>query len=118
VHHALLLQWYRSQQTIGCNFAHSLMERCARWAALTHDAVGGTEFTFRAEYLSMMLGEQTHAVAEPMAALAGIGAVRYDCDVLTILSGRRLREAACECYAAPMEFGKHLTARHTRRKMP
>ena len=27
VHHALLLQWYRAQQTIACNFAHSPVER-------------------------------------------------------------------------------------------
>jgi hypothetical protein len=116
IQRALILQWYRAQQTIACNFAHSLVQRCARWAALTHDAVGRAEFTFRAEYLSMMLGEQPHLVAEPMAALQAIGAIRYADDVLTILSDRRLREAACECYAAPVEYGKHLTARQTRRK--
>jgi CRP-like cAMP-binding protein len=114
IHRALLLQWYRAQQTIACNFAHSLLERCARWAALTHDAVARAEFTFRAEYLSMMLGEQTHVVAEPMAALEAIGAIRYADDVVTILSDRRLREAACECYAAPVEYGKHLAARQVR----
>ncbi len=115
VHRSTLLQWYRAQQTIACNFAHSLVERCARWAALTHDAVGRAEFTFRAEYLSMMLGEQTHVVGEPMAALEAIGAVRYAGDALAVLSDRRLREAACECYTVPVEYGKHLAARQGRR---
>ncbi len=115
VHRAQMLQWYRAQQTIACNFAHSLLERCARWAALTHDAVGRAEFNFRGEYLSMMLGEQPHVVAEPMAALEAIGAIRYANDVLTVLSDRRLREAACECYAAPVEYGKHLVARQRQR---
>ena len=34
----------------------------------------------------MMLGLQSHAVAEPMAALQAIGAVRYAGDVLRIVS--------------------------------
>ena len=103
-----MLQWYRAQQTIACNFAHSPVERCARWTLLTQDAVGRAEFPFRAEYLAMMLGLQSHAVAEPMAALQSIGALRYADDVVRIVSERRLREAACECYAAPVELGRRL----------
>jgi CRP-like cAMP-binding protein len=119
VHRALLLQWYRAQQTIACNFAHSLVERCARWTLLTREAVGRLDFRFRAEYLAMMLGEPTHAVVEPMAALQAIGALRYGDDSVTIVSERRLREAACECYTAPVDFAKRLTARDgAQRKMP
>jgi len=114
VHRALLLQWYRAQQTVACNFAHSPVERCARWALLTYDAVGRAEFTFRAEYLAMMLGVHPHAVTEPMAALQAIGAVRYADDGLTIVSERRLREAACECYTAPVDLAQRLTAAHAR----
>jgi CRP-like cAMP-binding protein len=111
VHRALLLQWYRAQQTIACNFAHTLVERCARWALLTHDAIGRPEFRFRAEYLAMMLGEQTHAVSEPMAALQALGAIRYSDDTISIVSVRRLREASCECYAVPAQFAKFLASR-------
>jgi len=116
VHHALLLQWYRAQQTIACNFAHTPVERCARWALLTYDAVGRAEFTFRAEYVAMMLGVQSHAVAEPMAALQAIGAVRYADDVATIVSQRRLLEAACECYAAPVDLAQRLAIARPRAK--
>jgi CRP-like cAMP-binding protein len=108
VHHALLLQWYRAQQTIACNFAHTMVERCARWTLLSHDAAGRAEFTFRAEYLAMMLGMHPHVVAEPMAALEGLGAIRYAGDVVTIVSERRLRDAACECYQAPVELAQRL----------
>ena len=111
VHRALLVQWYRAQQTVACNFAHSPVERCARWASMTLDAVGRPEFPFRAEYLSMMLGIQTHLVAEPMATLAAIGAIRYEADQLHVVSERRLRDAACECYAAPAEYGRGLAGR-------
>lgn len=114
VQHALLLQWYRAQQTVACNFAHTPAERCARWALMTHDAVERAEFPFRAEYLAMMLGLHAHAVTEPMAALQAIGAVRYAGDVLTIVSERRLREAACECYAAPVDLAQRLTGGRAR----
>ncbi len=116
---ALLLQWYRAQQTIACNFAHTPVERCARWTALSMDAVGRTEFPFRAEYLAMMLGTQTHLVAEPMSTLEAIGALRYAEDRVHVVSERRLREAACECYTAPVEYAQQLAApragRRTRR---
>jgi CRP-like cAMP-binding protein len=111
VHRAVLLQSYRAQQTIACNFAHTLIERCARWALLTHDAVGRNEFTFRAEYLAMMLGVPTHVVAEPMAALQAIRAVRFADDAVSIVSEARLRDAACECYAAPAEYAQRLETR-------
>ena len=91
VHRALLMQWYRAQQTIACNFAHTLVERCARWTLLNHDAIGRAEFPLRAEYLAMMLGVQTHLVAEPMAVLQSIGAIRFDGDTVVIVSDLRLR---------------------------
>lgn len=104
VHRAMLLQWYRAQQTIACNFAHSLVQRCARWTAMTLDATGRPDFPFRAEYVAMMLGVQTNVVAEPMAALEAIGAIRYAEDYVHVRSEHRLREAACECYNAPVAF--------------
>ncbi len=109
--HALLMQWYRAQQTVACNFAHTLVQRCARWTLLTHDAIGRPEFPLRAEYLAMMLGVQTHAVTEPMAVLQSIGAIRQGDEIVTVASERRLREAACDCYTAPVEHAKRLESR-------
>jgi CRP-like cAMP-binding protein len=108
VHRGLLMQWYRAQQNIACNFAHPLVERCARWTLLTHDAVGRDEFPLRAEYLAMMLGVQTHVVTEPMAVLQTLGAIRYTGSCVTMSSEARLREAACACYSAPGEFRRQL----------
>ena len=111
VHSALLMQWYRAQQTIACNFAHTLVERCARWTLLTHDAIGRPEFPFRAEYLAMMLGVQTNVVKEPMAVLEALGAIRYTGSSVTVSSSARLRESACDCYSAPVEFRKRVEMR-------
>ncbi|HEV2737460.1 MAG TPA: Crp/Fnr family transcriptional regulator [Candidatus Elarobacter sp.] len=111
VQNAMLLQSYRAQQTIACNFAHTLVERCARWILLTHDAIGRADFTFRSEYLAMMLGVQTNVVAEPLAALQALGTVRFADEVVTVVSERRLRDAACECYTVPVEYAQRLETR-------
>ena len=108
VHRGMLLQWYRAQQTVACNFAHTPSERCARWTLLTREAVGRPEFPFRAEYLAMMLGVQSNVVTEPMAALQSLGALRYAGEVVTVVSEHRLRDAACECYTAPLAFEQRL----------
>lgn len=116
VQEAMLMQWYRAQQNIACNFAHTLVERCARWTLLTHDAVERPEFTFRAEYLSMMVGVHTNVVAEPMAVLEALGAIRYTGSRVSISSQAGLRDAACECYTAPVEFRKRLERRRPIRR--
>ena len=59
----------------------------------------------------MMLGMQTHAVVEPMATLEALGAIRYADDQLHVVSERRLRGAACECYAAPVEYARNVAVR-------
>ena len=116
VHRALLTQWYRAQQTIACNFAHTLVERCARWTLLTNDAIGRPEFPLRSEYLAMMLGVQTHVVTEPMAVLQSIGAIRRTGETVAVASQSRLREAACECYIAPSEYMQRVEARRVQRE--
>ena len=116
VRRAMLMQWYRAQQTIACNFAHTLVERCARWTLLTQDAIGRPAFPMRAQYLSMMLGVQTHVVTEPMAILESIGAIRYRDDAVTVASDSQLREAACECYTAPLEYAQRVTMHLSRQR--
>ena len=116
VRRALLMQWYRAQQTIACNFAHTLVERCARWTLLTQDAIGRPVFPLRAEYLSMVLGVQTHVVTEPMSVLEAIGAIRYRDDAVSIASDSGLRDAACECYTAPLDYAQRITVRRPRER--
>ena len=110
VQRALLLQWYRAQQSVACNFAHTQVERCARWTLLTYDAIGRPDFPLRAEYLAMMLGVGTGVVAEPMRVLEAIGAIRFADGYVCVVSEHRLREAACECYAAPANYARRLEA--------
>ena len=115
VQRALLMQWYRAQQTVACNSAHTVVERCARWTSLTHDAIGRPDFPLRAEYLAMMLGVRMDVVGEPMRVLEAIGAIRYADGAVYVISERKLRRAACECYAAPADYSRRL---ETGRSMP
>ena len=98
VREAARRQWYVSQQTVACNYAHEAEQRAARWILMTQDAVGRPNFALRREFASMMLGLPEDAVSEPILKLMEQDCLRYDGEQLTILSREALRERACECY--------------------
>ena len=101
---SLHLQWFRSQQTVACNFRHDFTERCARWILMTQDEVGRDAFHLRREYLSMMLGCAPAEIELPMQALETVGAIRYADEDVAVLSSGQLHEAACECFAATARY--------------
>jgi CRP-like cAMP-binding protein len=98
VHDSLRREWFDSQQTVACNFAHSAEQRAARWALMTHDQVGYECFPLRSEFLSIMLGVSGRQILEPMKILEDLGCIRYEDGQLTILSRDLLVASACECY--------------------
>lgn len=98
VHESLRRQWFDSQQTVACNFAHPIEQRAARWILLTHDQIGHDDFPMRAEFLSIMLGIDAARIHPPLAALVELGCIRYADEQLTVLSRAALYEHACECY--------------------
>jgi CRP-like cAMP-binding protein len=98
VRESLRRQWFDSQQTVACNFAHTLEQRSARWILMTHDQVGHDRFQMRAEFLSIMLGVAVAKVREPLALLEQLGCIRYRDDQVTVVSHSALHQYACECY--------------------
>ena len=98
VRESLRRQWFASQQTVACNFAHTLEQRTARWILLTQDQVNRERFSMRIEFLSIMLGIGEREVHEPLNFLAGLGCIRYEDEQLTVLSLPTLEDVACECY--------------------
>lgn len=98
VRESLRRQWFDSQQTVACNFAHTLEQRAARWILMTRDQVGRERFQMRAEFLSIMLGVPVARVSEPLALLEQLGCIRYGNDQLTVISPSGLQQYACECY--------------------
>jgi CRP-like cAMP-binding protein len=95
---AMRRQWYVSQQTVACNFAHTPDQRAARWILMTHDQIGRDHFPLRAEYLSIMLGMSAPAVRGPLDILERLGCIRYADDHVRVLSRTVLHGYACECY--------------------
>jgi CRP-like cAMP-binding protein len=98
VRESLRRQWFISQQTVACNFAHSLEQRAARWILMSHDAIGRDVFPLRAEFFSMMLGVPAAELRTPMTTLQHALDIAYDGENVWIHSRVNLLEAVCECY--------------------
>jgi CRP-like cAMP-binding protein len=98
VRESLRRQWFDSQQTVACNFAHTIEQRAARWILMTQDQIGRERFSMRAEFLSIMLGINVAKIREPLVVLEELGCIHYADDTLTVLSRKALDEVSCECY--------------------
>jgi CRP-like cAMP-binding protein len=98
VRESLRRQWFDSQQTVACNFAHPIEQRAARWILMTRDQVGQDSFSMRAEFLSIMLGVSEAMVGEILAALVRLDCIQYQDERVAVLSANALREHVCECY--------------------
>jgi CRP-like cAMP-binding protein len=91
---------FSSQQFTVCNIKHSVIERCARWLAMTADRVGKPHFTLAHEFLAIMLGVRAVSVTEAADKLHEMGAITYCRGAVTIVDGDILKRSSCECYEA------------------
>lgn len=98
MHHNVRAVLFNSQQFTVCNVKHSVLQRCARWLAMTADRAGRPQFTLTHEFLSIMLGVRRAGVSEAADALFKMGAIKYRRGVVTIVDSGVLGRAACECY--------------------
>jgi hypothetical protein len=98
VRESLRRQWFVSQQTVACNFAHSVPQRAARWILMSRDAIGRDEFPLRVEFFSMMLGIPEAELRTLTGPLQNTLNVSYDGTNLVIPNRATLLEHVCECY--------------------
>ncbi len=102
---------FSTQQFTACNLKHSVLQRCARWLAMTADRVGGPQFVLTHDFLAIMLGVRRAGVSEAADALSRLGAIRYARGLVTVTDQDLLESAACECYQACRHaFATSLTA--------
>jgi CRP-like cAMP-binding protein len=85
-------------RTAGCNRAHPIEERCARWLLMTADRVGANHFPLTQEFLAAMLGVRRPSVTLAAGLLQEAGLIRYRRGLMTILDRERLEQSSCEDY--------------------
>jgi len=90
---------FSSQQFTVCNLKHTVLQRCARWLAMTADRVERPQFSLSREFLAIMLGAKAARVTEAVEQLERAGAAAYHGSDVRIINAGALHEAACECYA-------------------
>jgi CRP-like cAMP-binding protein len=85
-------------QCSGCNRAHTMEQRCARWLLMVHDRMPGDEFELTQDFLSQMLGVRRATVSEAASELQQAGLISYSRGRITIVDRAGLERVACECY--------------------
>jgi CRP-like cAMP-binding protein len=85
-------------QSVACNAAHSVQERCARWLLMAHDRAGTDNFQLTQEFLAELLCIQRPSVTIVARALQKARLIRYSRGLIAITDREGLEKAACECY--------------------
>ena len=85
-------------QSVACNRAHTIQQRCARWLLMTQDRIGSEQFALTQEFLAEMLGVRRAGVSEVASNLQQAGFIQYTRGMITVLDRAGLEDVTCECY--------------------
>lgn len=88
----------QAAQCSGCNRAHSMVQRCARWLLMVHDRMPGDEFDLTQDFLSQMLGVRRATVSETASELQQAGLISYTRGRIVVTDRAGLERVTCECY--------------------
>ena len=105
----------QTAQTAACNVSHPVEGRLARWLLMTRDRLGRDTFTLTHVLLGSMLGVRRGAVTNAAGALQRRKLIRYSRGEISILDGRQLEGAACQCYQLIKILGRKARPRTRRR---
>jgi CRP-like cAMP-binding protein len=97
--HALAV-YVQSQQTAGCNAAHTVESRLARCLLQTHDLSGGNKLYITQESLAQMIGARRNSVSLVASTLQQADFIHYSRGHIEIIDLEGLKKTACECYGA------------------
>ena len=85
-------------QATGCNAAHNVEQRLAKWLLMAHDRMEAEEFSITQEFVAMMLGATRQTVTGVAGSLQKAGLIQYHRGRVRILDREGLEAASCECY--------------------
>jgi CRP-like cAMP-binding protein len=88
----------QTAQTVVCNAAHDIHERCAHWMLQVHDRVDGDEFDLTHELMADMLAVRRSSVTVAAGTLQRAGLIQYRRGHVKITDRAALEDASCECY--------------------
>lgn len=106
-----LVQSMQLAQTAACNRLHSLDQRLARWLLMSHDRVNSQTLNMTHERLANLLGTDRPSVSDVASSFQKHGIIAYKRGIVKILSRRKLKESACECYEIMQEYHSQLGLR-------
>lgn len=86
-------------QNTGCNAAHSVEQRLAKWLLMAQDRLETSHLRVTQEFLAMLLGATRQTVAGVASGLQRQQVIDYTRGHLRILDRRRLEALSCECHA-------------------
>jgi CRP-like cAMP-binding protein len=104
-----IVQGMQLAQTAACNRLHGLEVRIAKWLTMTQDRAASNKFSMTHEHLAGLLGTDRPSVSVVAAELQKAGIIKYRRGVVTILSRRKLKARACECYEVLQEYYSDLS---------
>jgi CRP-like cAMP-binding protein len=96
-------------QSTACNAVHSVEQRLARWLLMARDRMGSDDFPLTQEFAAMMLGASRPTVTLVAGSLQKAGLITYHRGRLTIVDGRQLEGASCECYRTATNLLRSVT---------
>lgn len=106
-----LVQSMQLAQTAACNRLHALDQRLARWLLMTHDRANSQTLNMTHERLANLLGTDRPSVSDVASSFQKHGIIAYKRGIVKILSRRKLKESACECYDIMQEYHSQLGLR-------
>jgi CRP-like cAMP-binding protein len=91
-------------QATGCNAAHTVEQRLAKWLLMAEDRMESAEFSLTQEFVAMMLGATRQTVTVVAGSIQKKGFITYHRGRIKIINRPALEASSCECYQVSMKI--------------